>query len=229
MPRKLNVTLPKSKEDGTPYLSYSQYSKFNKNFKEYVRQYFFGERFEGNAYTEFGTLVGEALENNDLSAFTKKEQTVLKKATRLDQFEREINWDLNGFVIMGYIDTNDQHIVKEDSGPTGSYVENLVDYKTGALSKIADYEDDDYDQVAIYAGALYQETGVAPKKGWVELIERTGNAFKGEELKLGTEVVKIPQNVTKKRIKEIETKLRATAKKVSDNYKVFQKLEKFTV
>lgn len=233
MPRKLNVTLPKTTEEGIPYLSYSQYSKFNKNFKEYVRQYFFGERFEGNAYTEFGTLIGEALETGDFSNFTKKEQTLLKKATRLDEFEKEITWDLNGFVVTGYIDTNDLKAAEVESEgfdkAVKSTVENLVDYKTGDLSKVEVYEDPEYDQITIYAGALYQETGVVPKKGWVELIERTGNAFKGEELKLGKEIVKIPQKVTKTKIKETERKLRDTAKRISDNFKVFQKLEKFTV
>lgn len=229
MPRKLNVVLPKSTEDGQPYLSYSQYSKFKRNPREYYRQYFFGEPFDGNAYTDFGSLIGEALENNDFSPFTKKEQEVLKGVTRLDEFEREITWDLNGFVVTGYIDTNDVKGVTDPEEGDKEVVTTIIDYKTGALNKVAEYEDENYDQVTIYAGAILQQTGTAPKKGWVELIERTGNAFKGEELKLGTQVVKIPQNVTKKKIKETERKLRATAKDISDRYKVFQKLEKFTV
>lgn len=233
MPRKLNVVLPKSTEDGQPYLSYSQYSKFKRSPKEYYRQYFFGEPFDGNAYTDFGSLIGEALETGDFSAFSEEEQKVLKKITRLDQFEREITWDLNGFVVTGYIDTNDSKIVEDEAhghpGMDREIVTTIIDYKTGALNKVAEYEDENYDQVTIYAGAILQQTGTVPEKGWVELIERTGNAFKGEELKLGTEVVKIPQNVTKKKIKETETKLRAAAKEISDRYKVFKKLEKFTV
>ena len=229
MPRKLNVVLPKSTEDGQPYLSYSQYSKFKRSPKEYYRQYFFGEPFDGNAYTDFGSLIGEALETGDFSAFSEEEQKVLKKVTRLDQFEREITWDLNGFVVTGYIDTNDTLWDHPDPKQGKEVVTTIIDYKTGALNKVAEYEDENYDQVTIYAGAILQQTGTVPKKGWVELIERTGNAFRGEELKLGTEVVKIPQNVTKKKIKETETKLRAAAKEISDRYKVFKKLEKFTV
>lgn len=229
MPRKLNVVLPKSTEDGQPYLSYSQYSKFKRSPKEYYRQYFFGEPFDGNAYTDFGSLIGEALETGDFSAFSEEEQKVLKKVTRLDQFEREITWDLNGFVVTGYIDTNDRKVVTDSVEGDKEVVTTIIDYKTGALNKVAEYEDENYDQVTIYAGAILQQTGAAPKKGWVELIERTGNAFKGEELKLGFKTVKIPQNVTKKKIKETETKLRAAAKEISDRYKVFKKLEKFTV
>lgn len=229
MPRKLNVVLPKTTDEGVPYLSYSQYSKFKRSPKEYFRQYFFGEPFDGNAYTDFGSLIGEALETGDFSGFTEEEQKVLNKITRLDQFEREITWDLNGFVVTGYIDTNDCKIVADPEGGDREVVTTIIDYKTGALKKEAEYAADDYDQVTIYAGSILQQTGTVPKKGWVELIERTGNAFRGEELKLGKKVIKIPQNVTKKKIKETERKLRTTAKEISDRYKVFQKLEKFTV
>lgn len=222
------IILPKKREDGKYHFSYSQYSKWKENKKDYIRNYFLGDKFEGNAYTEFGHLIGEALENNDFSGFTDEEKKVMSKITRLDQFEREINFDLGEFVLLGFIDTND---VKGVAGPEGDseIVENIVDYKTGDLNKVAKYQDDDYEQVTIYAGAIEQETGVLPKKGWVELIERVGNAFKGEKLKLGKKVVVIPQDVSKEAVESVKEKIIKVAKDVSAHYKVFQKLNSIEI
>lgn len=226
--RHMGLTLPKSNKDGRPYISYSQYNKWKTKKKDYIKSYFLGERFEGNAYTDFGSLVGEALENNDYSAFTKTEAKVLAKVTRLNEFEREINWDLGDFVVNGYIDTNDLLLDGPEPSANG-LVDNIVDYKTGDLNKIEVYEADDYDQVTIYAGAIEQETGKLPSKGWVELIERTGNAFRGEELKLGKEVVVIPQDVSEEAVQAVKKNLIKVAKDISAHYKVFNALNSIAV
>lgn len=222
------IKLPKKNKQGQYYISYSQYNKWKNNKKDYIKSYFLGERFEGNAYTEFGSMVGEALENNDFSGFTPKELEVMKKITRLDQFEREINWDLGDFVVNGYIDTND--LLKDGSEPSANkLVNSIVDYKTGDMNKIPVYEDDGYDQVTIYAGAIEAETGHLPSKGWVELIERTGNAFRGEKLELGKKVVVIPQDVSPKAVAKVKKNLIKVAKEISLSYKVFNKLNSITV
>ena len=215
------MILPKMREDGKGHFSYSQYNKWKTNKKEYIKQYFLGEKFEGNAYTEFGTLIGEALENNDFSAFTKKEQEVLSQITRLDEFERKIEFDLGDFVLLGFIDSNDSY--------APDVVKTIIDYKTGAMNKIELYESDDYEQVTIYAGAIEQETGKLPEKGWVELIERTGNPFRGEELKLGKQVVVIPQDVSKEAVEAVKKKIIKVAKDVSAHYKVFEKLNSIEI
>lgn len=222
------IKLPKKNKQGQYYISYSQYNKWKNNKKDYIKSYFLGERFEGNAYTEFGSMVGEALENNDFSGFTPKELEVMKKITRLDQFEREINWDLGDFVVNGYIDTND--LLKDGSEPSANkLVNSIVDYKTGDMNKIPVYEDDGYDQVTIHAGAIEAETGHLPSKGWVELIERTGNAFRGEKLELGKKVVVIPQDVSPKAVAKVKKNLIKVAKEISLSYKVFNKLNSITV
>jgi hypothetical protein len=229
------IVLPKKDENGKSYISYSQYNKWKTSKKDYFKSYFLGERFEGNAYTEFGSWVGEALENNDFSEFNPKEVEVMKTITRFDQFERKINWDLGDFFVMGYIDTNDfipfkkADIGKAPSSDIKHIVKNIVDYKTGAMNKVEVYEDDGYDQVTIYAGAIEEETGFLPTKGWVELIERTGNAFRGEELKLGTKVVVIPQDVSKEAVDKVKKNLIKVAKEISASYKVFNKLNSITV
>jgi len=211
------LVLPREDKDGNSYISYSQHSKWKYSKKDYIKSYFFGERFEGNAYTDFGSKIGEALENNDFSAFNSVEKKTLKKVTRLDEFEREIKWNLDGFYVMGYIDTNDKDC------------KILIDYKTGDLNKVATYEDDKYDQLAIYAGAIEQETGTLPEQAHVELIERTGNAFRGEDLALGKEVVSIPQDITPKKIEKVKKEVIKVATEIADHYAVFNKINSILI
>lgn len=203
------IILPRTDKNGDFYISYSQHSKWKKNKKDYIKSYFLGERFEGNAYTDFGSMIGEALENDDFSAFTAKEKKVLKRVTRLDEFEREIKLDMGDFYVMGFIDSNDKDL------------KILIDYKTGDMNKVAVYEADDYDQLGIYAAAIEQETGKLPEQAYVELIERVGNAFKGEDLVLGTEIAQIPQDISPKKIKEIKEDVLKVAGEISDFYRVF--------
>ena len=209
------IILPRTDEEGRCYLSYSQHSKWKKDKKDYIKSYFFGERFEGNAYTDFGSKIGEALENNDFSGFSEKEQKVLNKITRLDEFERKICLDFGDFYVLGFIDTNNKDLTI------------LVDYKTGDMGKIEVYESDDYDQLGIYAAALEQETGKLPEQAYVELIERVGNAFKGEELALGSEVVQIPQDISPKKIKEIKKDVVKVATEISEYYRVFNLINQY--
>ncbi len=206
------IILPRIGKDGKQYLSYSQVSSWKHSKKDYMASYFFGERFEGNAYTDFGSLIGEALELGDFSEFSRREKQVLKKVTRLDEFEREIKLQFDGFYVTGYIDTNDKDC------------KVLIDYKTGALNKVEVYEDEKYNQLGIYAAAIEQETGTLPESAHVELIERTGNAFRGEPLELGTKVVKIPQDISAKKIAEIKKDVVKVANEISDYFAVFKYL-----
>lgn len=212
MAKKKSIKLPRLDDEGNPYISYSQISKWKYpkgGKKDYILSYFFGERFDGNAYTDFGTLIGEALENNDFSSFTAKEKVVLKMVTRLDEFEREIKFDFGDFYVKGFIDTNDKECTL------------VIDYKTGALNKEEEYQKESYTQLALYAGALEQETGKLPKEARVELIERAGNAFRGEELTLGKTVLQIPQDISPERIKAVKEDVVKVATEISEYYRVF--------
>lgn len=212
MAKKNKIILPRVDDEGNCYISYSQLSKWKYpkgGKKDYIKSYFFGERFTGNAYTDFGSLIGEALENNDFSEFSAKEKKVLKKITRLDEFEREIKLDLGDFYVKGFIDTNDKDC------------KVLIDYKTGSMDKEDEYKKDDYTQLVLYAGAIEQETGKLPESAHVELIERVGNAFRGEDLALGTEVLKIPQDISPERVAKVKKDVVDIAKEISDYYRVF--------
>jgi hypothetical protein len=207
------LILPRVDKEGNYYLSYSQISTWKKSKRDYMRQYFYGESFDGNAYTDFGSKVGEALENNNFSKFTKREEKFLRTIPRYEEFEREIKLFMKGFYVKGFIDTNTSDCKK------------LADYKTGdVLTKAAEYEKDDYNQLEIYSAALEQETGILPTSVMVILIDRTGNAFKGEELKLGDQFVTITKKIDEKRLKSVLKEVQLIAEEISSYYKIFLKL-----
>lgn len=216
-----DLILPKTDDDGLYYLSYSQISTWKKSKREYIRQYFLGEKFEGNAYTEFGSKVGEALENNDFEGFTPKEIEFLKTIPRYDEFEREIKLQMDGFYIKGFIDTNTSvHSISNKKKI--ELVDKIADYKTGDIEKkAAEYESDEYNQLDIYAGAIRQDTGTLPSDVKVFLIDRTGNAFKGETLKLGSKFVTITKNVTDERVDKVLEDVQAIAEEISSYYKLY--------
>jgi hypothetical protein len=164
------MDLPKKDKKGNSYLSYSQISLFKRDKNEYYENYILGKKFEGNAYTYFGSKVGEALEHHNFSGFTNKESEVLQKCTRLDLFERKTILNYDGFYVLGFIDS-----VSND-------LDYLIDYKTGGRNKEYQYLEDNYTQLCLYAISLRQETGITPTKAQVNFIRRAGNAFRGENL-----------------------------------------------
>ncbi len=216
------IELPKKKMINgkeSYYLSYSQISSWLKYKKDYYSSYFYNVPFEGNAYTEFGSKIGEALENNDFSAFNQKEQSFLKTIPRGDEFEREINLLLpNGVYVTGYIDTNKLPVTW------------MRDFKTGNESKKSEYNDPmKYLQIPLYAAAIQQETGKLPEDCGVILIDRLGNAFQGEELTLGEKFWEIPLKIGEKEITnaiEIATRV---SEEISKEYKMFNKVNKLSL
>jgi hypothetical protein len=215
------IVLPKTTPEGIPYLSYSQISTWKKSKRDYIRQYFFGEDFSGMSdYMDFGSKVGNALEKNDFSEFTKEEQKFLKTIPRYDQFEREINLQMDGYFVKGFIDTN-----TTENTEKGELVKKIADYKTGEIEKKeSEYASDDYIQLDIYAASIQQETGVLPEEVSVFLIDRTGNAFKGEPLRLGERYITITKKVDDKRVKVVMNEVNKIAQEISDYYQVFLKL-----
>jgi hypothetical protein len=216
---KQAIVLPKRDENtGKPYLSYSQHNKWKGDPKGYIRQYFLGEAFNGNAYTKFGTKVGEAIENKDFSEFTKKEKKILKKVRRLDEFERKILLDFGKFVLIGYIDSNDTECTE------------IIDYKTGGAGKESEYTKEQYDQIALYAGALWQETGKKPEKGSVVFMRRAGNAYQGEELTVAEEnPITIEKDISEARITKACNDVLKSAREISEHYKVVLKFRQVMV
>lgn len=210
------MILPKKDKDGVPYLSYSQISGFLYNKSDYIKSYFLNESIQFTTYIDFGSKVGEALEHNDFSAFDKDEQETLKKITRLDEFEREIRLDFPeyGFYVKGFIDSINKKL------------DHIIDYKTGGVNKVGEYEKDTYIQGQLYALGIEQHCKKLPKKVEVILIERYGNAFKGEPLKLGKEIIHIPIDISAKRLQYAKDLVIDTAHEISKYWQIFNKLNK---
>lgn len=208
------MILPRKDKDGKPYISYSQISSFLRDKKEYMKNYFFGEPIQFTAYIDHGQKIGRALEANDFSGFSPKEAETLKKVPRLDIFEKNVKVDFGNFYLTGFIDTIDKKFTK------------LHDYKVGTEKKIAEYEDPKYIQTILYAMGIKQETGKLPKHSSVILIDRKGNAFKGEPLVIGDQIWEIPLEISQKRIKFADELVRETANEISKYYQVFLKMNK---
>lgn len=214
---KNSIQLPKVDKKGEMYISYSQITLWKRSRREYIRQYFFGEDSTNEMlqkYGDFGSKVGEALENNDYSEFKEADdRKFLKKMPRLDIFEKEIRLEFEGFYVKGFIDSCSKSF------------EHIIDYKTGDIDKkVADYASDDYIQVALYAAAIKQMHKVAPARGEVILIGRDGNAFKGEELTLNGDMRHIDLDVSEGRLAEVTQEVLTITKEISEYYKAYLKL-----
>jgi hypothetical protein len=204
----IKMILPKKDKRGNSYLSYSQLSLFKRSKQEYFDRYIVGEKFEGNAYTDFGSKVGQGLENNDFSNFTNKESNILKKVRRLDEFERSVFLKYEGFYVLGFIDSN------------SSDYKEIIDYKTGGKNKEKEYIKDDYNQLQLYALSLRQQTGITPEIASIEFIRREGNAFRGEKLTVSNEnPINIPIDVSYGRLKDVYWETLKTAKEIELFYK----------
>jgi hypothetical protein len=214
------LVLPRKDKDGNYYISYSQINKYKRSKRDYIRSYFFGEDTATEAlkkYGAFGHKVGEAYEDNDFSKWNKEEAEFLKGLPHYDEFEREIKLQMDGFYVLGFIDTN----TKLEEG----FVKHIGDYKTGEIAKRADeYKSDDYEQLDIYGAALEQEFGKLPESAKVILIGRGGNAFKGEELTLTMDVEIIDKEMSLKRMEQVKANVQAVAEEISGLYGSFLKL-----
>lgn len=201
------MQLPRKDKDGNQYLSYSAISCFKKDEADFYDRYIANKPFQGNAYTDFGSKVGEALEHNDFSKFEESEQNILKQVERLDQFETKIKLQYDNFYVMGFIDTNKADYSK------------IIDYKTGGRDKEHQYKSEHYNQLDIYALALRQTYGITPECAQVHFIRRDGNAFQGEELTIANEKpTVIDIDISLERITRVYYEVIKTAEKISQFY-----------
>jgi len=206
------MDLPRKDKNGINRLSYSQINTFKKDKQQYYETYILNKPFVTNPYIEFGSKVGKALELNNYSEFTKEETKVLKKATRLDVFERFTKLTYDDFYVVGYIDTNDNDLT------------TIIDYKTGGLKKEKTYTDITYTQLQIYALSILQETGKQPEKAFVEFIRRKGNLYKNESLTVAKEEpIKIEIDITYDKLKKVYWEILRTAKQIDLFYSNIKK------
>ncbi len=208
------MNLPQKDKEGKQYVSYSQISTWTRSKRDYIRQKFFGEGYSSNAYTDFGNLIGKALETNCFDGFTEEEVNFLKTIPRYDVFEKEVHVDMGDYYVLCFIDTATQDLSK------------IADYKTGEIAKkVSDYSSEEYLQLDIYAAGCRQETGKLPECVDVHLIDRKGNAFAGEELKLGDKFETIKRPISVDTVATALIEVNRAAREISQYYEVFLKLK----
>lgn len=199
------MNLPSKNKHGRPYLSWSQISCFVSDVGEYKRRYIDRIEFEGNAYTDFGSKVGGALESGDFTGFTDCEIRYLSMCERLDLFEYFVSLKYDEFDVIGYVDTATNDLSR------------IMDYKTGSKKAATKYLKDNYLQLCYYALAIRQHVGHSPKLAQVQYVFRKGNAFKGEKLMVDEiEPMLIDINISEDRLKRVYWWTIEVAKKIEE-------------
>lgn len=220
------IVLPQ-KDDRGYYISYSQFSSFlsKKSFSlgiegklEYIRGYFFGERFPDQGWGQFGTETeGYICDKEFADNFTDREKEVMNKIKPLGVFQKEISVPLfEGIRLKGFIDDANEDL------------SIIRDYKTASATSKMKYYKDDYYQLPLYAKAIELETGKLPLKAEVCIIERKGNCFGMTErrdlLSIGNEIWYHEVDVSEQRVNEVIERIKATVIEISELYKVFLKV-----
>jgi hypothetical protein len=201
------LDLPKKDKNGKSRLSYSQIKCFKENKQDYINRYILNEPFVSNEYIDFGSKVGEALEQNNFNNFHELEEDILRKVERLDEFEKFVKLDFGGFVMFGYIDSNTKDLSR------------IIDYKTGGKKKELIYSKDEYTQLCFYALALKQEYNKTPNKAEVHFIRRAGNLYRGQELVVAQEdPIVISVDISQERLKKVYWETIEIAKEIEVFY-----------
>jgi hypothetical protein len=202
------MDLPKKDKYGKNKLSYSQIECFLRSKTEYYNRYIKQKPFISNPYIDFGLKVEKAIETERYTGFSDKEVSVLKKATRLDLFQKFVCYEHDLFNVYGYIDTS------TDNGSS------IIDYKTGGLNKELKYSTKDYFQLELYSLCLWQMYGNIPDKTSIEFIRRGGNIHRGQKLFVKEEpIIKIDRSISKSDVLDVNLMVIDVAKKISDFYK----------
>lgn len=240
LPRKYEyiegVTNPEYKKfHGYEKISVSQYTGFlSDNYcGGYISHYFENIPRESNIFSEFGTMVGEYLDesNHKVHPYLDERDFEVLDAIMDDYvgdeiFEYEIVIDLKPFglnntCIQGFIDK-----LRIDGN-------NIIisDFKTGNIDREAMYASEDYVQTDVYGYYFEVQNPKNIITTSVDLIGRKGNAldrtamhFNGKtpmDLRLSGEVISIPREYTSKRAKKIMQDIADTCIVISDYYAVY--------
>ncbi len=210
-----------NKFNGLPKLSYSQYSSWkDPQYKDqYILQYFLGLNLDSGIWAEYGNKVGTFIEahakGEDLEGLSNEDKDVLKSLNYPENaiYEDEIVIDCGDFVIQGFTD-------KTKFNSENSL--EILDYKTGNVTKESFYSSDDYQQTALYCYGKEKEGFTIDKSG-VCLLGRKGNGMDKYPLKLSGEVIHIDTPYTKERGEKIIADITKVVNEISDEYVIFLK------
>jgi len=201
---------------GKFYISYSTVSSWSKYREDLIKQKFVGIKIDAGVYADFGSYVGEAIENNKFDednpqGFTGQENIGLVQRPAGAEYEKMILIDMGEYVIVGFIDVYSE-------SEKGSIV---CDIKTGGARKEKEYQKEDYIQVILYAHAI-EQLGKKIVDTYVWFIRRTGSHIK-PPLHISEEQFKIPLEYTPERVSYALGMVDDVVKEISTQYKVYLK------
>lgn len=205
-----------------PKISYSEMSKMWENqyvknpLKEYILQHFLGQESSiPDAYGIFGTCIEDFIcHGKEECNLEDSEKETLKQITPYGNYQVPFLIDFGNFVFIG----------KKDDQTTDAKI--IRDYKTASESSVTQYDVGypKYKQLHIYALERLINHNQIPEKLEVVAIERLGNPFKSEPLKVGKKVWQFDFVPTETELLELKELIINTANKISDYYKVFLRL-----
>lgn len=220
--------------NGKPKLSYSQITSWlDDTYKyDYVKQYFakivIPSGIFAQAGTDFGTMVewiGNGCPPDDKPEILILNEQDLRKVINDNVtfkqgsvYEDFIVLDCGDFVIEGYADRS---VYYENNGKK---MVDILDYKTGNLSKSSKYSSPKYMQTRLYA---YQKELEGYEIGdcSVEMYGRKGNGSDRSPLKLTGDILNIPTPYVRKDVEKwLKSVAGNVAKDISDSYKVYLKI-----
>lgn len=255
---KRNGARPEHRDSiGKFFSSWSQIESFQakKGFNtslsgriEYMKRYFFKQKFPDMGWGQHGTEVEayvcyndapkeviEALDDRDKAAFygcqdrlSPEELNFLKGIEPLGEFQREITYRVPGLpvVVMGFID--------DMTTPTGNVIKMIRDYKCKSTSSAKDLQKKDVYQLDIYAESLKQD-GYVVEAAEYKVIYRVFNGIEArafmasgggvEYLACDGKEETFPYTRFKeeKRVKEMESVISQTVTDISKLYVTFTK------
>lgn len=210
--------------EGKPKLSYSQINSWNdENYKrDYIKSYFAGIKLPSGIFAEFGTLVGEYIEDigtpDNKVRLSPSTDDVTAIMSNVDFPENSVYEDLivvevnDNLVIEGFAD----RCVYDGDGVI------VEDFKTGNISKKADYyASDEYMQTQLYAYQKEKE-GYKVKGCRVKMLGRKGNGIT-VPLRLDGTMKVIDTPYDKKKVEKFLKKAEKTSKEISELYKTYLK------
>lgn len=200
---------------GMPYISYSSVNSWNDpTYREdFIKQKFGKIELDSGIYAEFGTFVGEAIENgefgenpNNFQGLENLDLDALRPKGA--QYERFVMIPFAGFIFIGFID------VLKDS--------KVRDVKTGGTKKEDHYSSNAYRQTTLYAKALDLE-GVENVTTDVYFIRRTGSHVK-PPLVISDEQFEILLEYNEEKAQEALEYVQKTVEEISECFKTFVKV-----
>ena len=200
---------------GRPYISNSTHTSVNDYFGDYVKEKLAGIDLGPKIYAEFGTYVGEAIENgffaeDNPNGFEGQENLNLSREEGVE-YEKMIIIDRGNYVILGFIDK-----YKEVEG-----VADIIDVKTGGSNKEFDYQASKYIQVVLYAHAI-ELLGKKIGKTSIEFIRREGS-HRNPPMIISKEQFSFDLEYSPKRVEYALKEMDKSAKKVESLNKTFKK------